>query len=605
MSERTNMKPIPYILRTTLAAMLLLGAAAWASRTPQSQGAFSVKQYTVESGDSLYTIAKRFGITVRALREANDMKESSLIRPGQTLKIPAKAAKDSQASVAASAGKSSSKKTATAQKPSTAQKGEYIVQSGDTLLGIAIEHHLRLSTLCAANGLTPDSMLRVGQKLSIPESPALQKTSREKRVASPTKKKSSAPQKSTAALEYTVASGDTLFSIARKFHTPLKDLMSLNGIQPTDVIRPGQKLKIPAQSYRAQGKVAQATAKHPEAKKSASATPKSRKTPKAQKALYHTVKHGDTLWEIARKHKLSVAELRKLNHMSKKQVIRKGMKLLVRPGTETTVAKAAKPAAPAKIAKTYTVTKGDTLWLIAKRHRVSVEELRKLNKLKKGQYLRKGMKLVVGYEEAPATKTAVAKKSAKKPVRTAKKESPKKKSRVAKAQKSKKKKATRVARKSQSKKRSRRGADRRIQKALAALNGKSSRGGSRGGDYNVIRVAKRYLGRRYVWGAEGPSSFDCSGFTQYVMRKSKGVRLPRVSRKQAYYGKYVSRSQLRPGDLIFFDTSRRRRGYVNHVGIYIGNGKFIHASSARHRVVITSLNSPFYRARFKWGRRVN
>jgi cell wall-associated NlpC family hydrolase len=89
------------------------------------------------------------------------------------------------------------------------------------------------------------------------------------------------------------------------------------------------------------------------------------------------------------------------------------------------------------------------------------------------------------------------------------------------------------------------------------------------------------------------------------MRKSKGVKLPRVSRKQAYYGKYVTRSQLKPGDLIFFDTSRRRRGYVNHVGIYIGNGKFIHASSARHRVVITSLNSPFYRARFKWGRRVN
>jgi cell wall-associated NlpC family hydrolase len=144
----------------------------------------------------------------------------------------------------------------------------------------------------------------------------------------------------------------------------------------------------------------------------------------------------------------------------------------------------------------------------------------------------------------------------------------------------------------------------RINSAIAALKG------SRGSSYSnasskVIRTAKRYLGRRYVWGATGPSHFDCSGFTQYVMKKSKGIKIPRVSRMQAYYGKYVSRKNLKPGDLIFFDTSRRRRGYVNHVGIYIGNDKFIHASSARHRVVITSLNRPFYRARFKWGRRID
>ena len=595
--ERTMKISIRYIVRTALLSAFLLGTDAWASRTPQSQGGLTPEVYTVAPGDSLYTIARKSHTSISALREANNLESSSLIRPGQKLVIPS----TSQKSAAAKAPEKSPKKSAVS---SRAQSGEYVVKSGDTLLGIAIEHRLRLSTLCAANDLKPDATLRVGQKLKIPGAEQKPRTAKEPQKTATAKKKSPAAKKETQGSEYTVASGDTLFSIARKFHTPLKELMSLNGIEPTDVIRPGQKLKIPSRSYRSAKKAARANpAKGTKTQKSASAAPKSPKASKVQKPLYHTVRHGDTLWEIARKHKLSVAELRKLNHMDKKQVIRKGMKLLVRPGTESKVAKAAKPAAPAKVAKTYTVAKGDTLWLIAKRHKVSVDELRKLNKLKKGQYLRKGMKLVVGYEEAPATKTAVAKKSVKKPVRTAKKESPKKKSKVAKAQKSEKKK-TRVARKSRSKKRSRRSADRRIQKALAALNGKSG-GRSRGGDYNVIRVAKRYLGRRYVWGAEGPNSFDCSGFTQYVMRKSKGVRLPRVSRKQAYYGKYVSRSQLRPGDLIFFDTSRRRRGYVNHVGIYIGNGKFIHASSARHRVVITSLNSPFYRARFKWGRRVN
>nr|MBL0721361.1 C40 family peptidase [Sulfurovaceae bacterium] len=115
--------------------------------------------------------------------------------------------------------------------------------------------------------------------------------------------------------------------------------------------------------------------------------------------------------------------------------------------------------------------------------------------------------------------------------------------------------------------------------------------------------AQKYLGKRYVWGATGPYRFDCSGFTSYVCKKN-GVNIPRTSLKQSRVGKYVSRGNLRAGDLIFFDTSKRRRGFVNHVGIYIGNNKFIHASSAKKKVVVTSLNTPFYRSRFKWGRRM-
>jgi cell wall-associated NlpC family hydrolase len=118
------------------------------------------------------------------------------------------------------------------------------------------------------------------------------------------------------------------------------------------------------------------------------------------------------------------------------------------------------------------------------------------------------------------------------------------------------------------------------------------------------RIARHQLGKYYVWGAVGPRTFDCSGFTSYVYRKI-GVNIPRTSRQQAQFGKLVQHSQLKPGDLVFFDTSRQRRGFVNHVGIYIGNNKFIHASSARHKVVISSLNKTFYRQRFKWGRRIN
>ena len=120
---------------------------------------------------------------------------------------------------------------------------------------------------------------------------------------------------------------------------------------------------------------------------------------------------------------------------------------------------------------------------------------------------------------------------------------------------------------------------------------------------NIISLAKTKLGHRYVWGASGDKdTFDCSGFTTYIYRKN-GIPLPRRAISQSKYGKFVSRDELKEGDLIFFDTSKRRRGYVNHVGIYLGNGKFIHASSAKKKVIITSLSKKFYSQRYKGARR--
>jgi len=565
--------------------------------------------YTVRKGDSLYTIAKSLHTTVGALRESNGLEEGALLHPGQKLKIPVTRSRATPAKK--SSGKTTAEKNSksTPNVPARPALRLYTVQAGDTPSTIAREHGISTRELLRANRMKPDSLIRVGQALVIPvpaetskRSTALKAAKSPKRIVKRTEKTPSKKQaKKNGAgttVVHVVAYGDTLFSIARKYKTPLKDLMALNGIQPTDVIHPGQKLKIPGNRYRSETAAANSA--------------KKKRTPKKKKVepLIYTVKHGDTLWEIAHKHRVTVSQIRRLNKMKRRDIIRTGMKLLIKEGSPSAsasaLAKAKKSKEPKKIEKYYTVKKGDSLWLIAKRNKTSVAELRKLNGMKRGEIIRTGMKLKVGYEKVPPTR--LAKKSEEKPSgKTVSKKSSTKKKHVAK--KTEKKKKTQVAsteKKTKSPKSShRKKADRRINSALAALNGKSSRHGGGGGDYNVIRTAKRFLGRRYVWGAEGPSCFDCSGFTQYVMRKSKGVKIPRVSRKQAYYGKYVTRSQLKPGDLIFFDTSRRRRGYVNHVGIYIGNGKFIHASSARHRVVITSLNSPFYRARFKWGRRIN
>ncbi|MDE6049259.1 MAG: C40 family peptidase [Paramuribaculum sp.] len=99
-------------------------------------------------------------------------------------------------------------------------------------------------------------------------------------------------------------------------------------------------------------------------------------------------------------------------------------------------------------------------------------------------------------------------------------------------------------------------------------------------------IAARYLGRRYVWGATGPNTFDCSGFTSYVFRQA-GIQLNRTSQMQYRQGTPVQKHELKPGDLMFFSSSRTGRGVVGHVGMVVevdNDGKnvtFIHASTSK------------------------
>jgi cell wall-associated NlpC family hydrolase len=120
----------------------------------------------------------------------------------------------------------------------------------------------------------------------------------------------------------------------------------------------------------------------------------------------------------------------------------------------------------------------------------------------------------------------------------------------------------------------------------------------------LILTAQEFMGAKYVWAANGPECFDCSGFTRYVY-KEHGITLPRYSGNQAKVGMKIGYDELQVGDLVFFDTEKKYRKKVNHVGIYIGDNKFIHASSAKKRVVITSFKKKsFYKHRFLWGQRV-
>ena len=120
----------------------------------------------------------------------------------------------------------------------------------------------------------------------------------------------------------------------------------------------------------------------------------------------------------------------------------------------------------------------------------------------------------------------------------------------------------------------------------------------------VIAYAKTLLGKPYVWGAQGPNSFDCSGFTYYVFKNKAGIVLPRTSSAQSKYGTYVSKSNLKAGDLVFFLDYETMDG-IGHCGIYIGNGEFIHASSGSgYCVKISNLLTGSYNTRYATARRL-
>ncbi len=116
---------------------------------------------------------------------------------------------------------------------------------------------------------------------------------------------------------------------------------------------------------------------------------------------------------------------------------------------------------------------------------------------------------------------------------------------------------------------------------------------------SIINTAMNYLGVPYVWGGSTPSGFDCSGFVQYVFKKN-GVSLPRTAASQSGVGTSVSRSNLQPGDLVFFSNG----GGISHVGIYIGNGNMVHAPHTGDVVKVTSINSSYYISHYAGAKRV-
>lgn len=282
-------------------------------------------------------------------------------------------------------------------------------------------------------------------------------------------------------------------------------------------------------------------------------------------AKTHRVKRNETLHTISKKYHVTVADLKSANNLVHNQV-KKGDTLVI-------PLRSAGAGDKKTVVGTYRVKKGDSLPRVAKKTGVSVSELKRLNPGAKGR-IKAGQVLVL--RDAEAVEEA--------------------KPRVAKASGAYLKNNDLFSEKD-------------YEQSLADLTEADpskpvdlTKNLELKTDNITLLKSKAYgfLGTRYRFGGSSRNGIDCSSFVQQVFREME-VSLPRTAREQFEVGNEVSPGDLQKGDLVFFRTYAR---FPSHVGIYLGGNKMIHASSRDRRVVISTMDTPYYRARFLGAKRI-
>ncbi len=432
-----------------------------------------------------------------------------------------------------------------------------------------------------------------------------------------------------ASTTYKVKKGDTIAKIASRHKLTWNQIRKENHLT-SDKIKPGQLLKIPLPS----ASLAQlSTAKR---------VPASTKTPVTAAKVVLTaaptekttqdyfVKKGDSDWSIARKHDMRVKELRAMNPGVDLTKLRLGFRLNVpaagyQPDFVANASFGA-PAAPVK-AKAKPIQRFERYVMLnanGVRLRKAPSLSSGVNKViptsspcyvmdRKGEWFR--VKFPHGSEGwvrqdmlGPLTPSG---KKALIAAQTAKRKARQQAARLAELR--------REAREEERASRSRRSyvasksskTSKSSKRSTGRVAGYSRRTGRSSGlawtpneaaeASSILATAATYRGTPYRYGRSDRSGTDCSGYTTQVFRKH-GVKLPRTSAEQSKVGQKVDKHGLKEGDLVFFKTTRGRR--VGHVGIYVGSGKFIHASSGGGKVQVNSLNDGYYNRRFVGARRV-
>jgi len=280
-------------------------------------------------------------------------------------------------------------------------------------------------------------------------------------------------------------------------------------------------------------------------------------------AKTHKVKKNETIASLAKKYHVPVNDLKEVNNRLNSS-IKPGDVLVIPPRGMKATKSVSDPTA------TYKVKKGDTLARVSKKSGVSVAELKRLNGLSTGK-LKPGQFLAL-YDNDAGVKSD--KRASAKP-------------------------SLRYADLLNEKEYEQSLAD-LLEQDSSTVQAKNDTGFN-SDSVKLLKIkAFDFLGTRYRFGGTSRNGLDCSSFVQQVFNELD-VTLPRTAREQFERGDIVSRGDMQKGDLVFFQTYA---AFPSHVGIYLGNNRMIHASSAHHRVVISSLDTPYYRARYLGAKRV-
>lgn len=442
------------------------------------------------------------------------------------------------------------------------------VKSGDSLWKLAQTYNTSVAALTSANHLST-TVLSIGQTLTIPGS----KSSTSSSTSSSTTKKSGSSV-------YTVKSGDSLWLIANEFKMTVQELKKLNGLS-SDLIRAGQKLKV-------SGTVSSSSSTKSSSNKSSSSS---------SSTGTYKVQLGDSLWKIANKVNMSIAELKVLNNLKSDTIYVNQVLKTKSSGSDTSSKDTSSKSNQTSATTKYTVKSGDSLWKIANNYNLSVQQIRNINNLKSdvlyvGQVLKLTGKASSGSSSSSSsssnassgTTTTYTVKSGDSLWVIAQKFNV-----TAQQIREKNNLKTDVLQVGQK----------------LVISGKASSSSSSGSSNTtsstsakintMISAAKAQLGVPYRWGGTTPSGFDCSGFIYYVLNK-----VTSVSRLTAagYWNTMKSVSQPAVGDFVFFTTYKAG---PSHVGIYLGNGEFINANDSG--VVISNMNNSYWKQRYLGAKR--
>ena len=361
--------------------------------------------YTVVSGDSLYAIARKTGISIQDLLSLNGLNLNSIIHPGQVLALSSKSV-STETKQEESAPKEETKSTETST-------GSYTVVSGDGLYAIARKTGTSIQDLLSLNGFTLNSTIYPGQVLKLSST---SETSASEEASTSTEETSSeetstSSEQATSTGSYTVVSGDGLYAIARKTGTSIQDLLSLNGLTLNSTIYPGQVLKLSSTSEVSASEEATTSAEETSSEESASNEVQTSST-----AGSYTVVSGDSLYAIARKTGTSIQDLLSLNGLNLNSVIHPGQVLQLSnayesSSTEETVTTTEETASSEETttsgnAQMYYVHQGDTLYRIARNNGISLSTLLEWNHLSVDSPIHPGQGLIVSYGSSSSTEEA-------------------------------------------------------------------------------------------------------------------------------------------------------------------------------------------------------